>query len=313
MTVGQSLLTAVVVAVGLGLVAVVPVVLDAALTDPVGSRIRRWRRAGLVPWIRLARALGQRRAPTLAADRLLSRIAVVGLPVVALLMAALLPAGGLHLADSPVGLVWFNALDVTVWALWWLTGWSPNSLYPLIGGYRFLAQALSYELPLMFAITAPAVAAHSLRFSDVVAAQHGLWFVVWMPVAFAVFCLSVVGFSLFPPLNHPAGVDIAGGVRAELAGLPRMLVGGGRYLLLAAGSATAAVLFLGGGAGPGLPAAFWLVLKTLVVACGLVALRSWLPTIRADRFVEVGWLVLLPATLLQLLLVSVLVITGALP
>ena len=243
----------------------------------------------------------------------MGRVAVVGLPVVALLMAALLPMGGLHLADSPVGVVWFNALDVTVWALWWLAGWGPNSLYPLIGGYRFLAQAMSYELPLMFALTAPAVAAHSLAFPDVVAAQHGMWFVVSMPVAFAVFCLSVAGFSLFPPLHHPAGVDIAGGVGAELAGLPRILVGGGRYLLLVAGSATAAVLFLGGGSGPWLPAVVWLVGKTLVLACGLVAVANRLPTLRADRFVELGWLVLLPATLIQLLLVSVLVIAGVLP
>jgi len=308
-----SVAAALLVAVALGLVALVPAVLGARLDDPAPAAPGRWRRATLAPWVRLARALGQRRASTLAADRLLGRTAVVALPVVALLMAALLPSGGLILADSPVGLVWFNALDVTVWALWWLAGWGPNSLYPLIGGYRFLAQAMSYELPLMFAITAPAVAAHSLRFSDVVAAQHGLWFAVWMPVAFAVFCLSVVGFSLLSPLNHPAGVDIAGGVSAELAGLPRILIGAGRYLLVTAGSATAAVLFLGAGAGPWLPAAVWLVLKTVVLACALVALRNWLPTIRADRFVEVGWLVLLPVTLIQLLLVSVLVITGVLP
>lgn len=313
MTFPASVAAALVVAVGFGLVALVPAVLGARLDDPAPSAAGRWRRAGMAPWARLARGLGQRRAPTVAADRLLGRTAVVALPAVALLMVALLPLGGFLLADSAVGLVWFNALDVTLWALFWLIGWAPNSVYPLIGGYRFLAQAMSYELPLMFAITAPAVAAHSLRFSDVVAAQQGLWFVVWMPVAFAVFCLGVVGFSLLPPLNHPAGVDIAGGVGAELTGLSRVLVSAGRYLLLTAGSATAATMFLGGGAGPGLPAAAWLVAKSVVVACGLVGLRNHLPTIRADRFVEVGWLVLLPATLIQLLLVSVLVTIGALP
>ncbi len=101
------------------------------------------------------------------------------------------------MADSAVGIVWFNALDVAVWALVWMAGWGPNSVHPLVGGYRFLAQALAYELPLMFALTAPAVAAGSLRLTDVVAAQNGLWFVVWMPVAFAVFCLAVAGFSVW--------------------------------------------------------------------------------------------------------------------
>lgn len=313
MTFPASIAAALALAVGFGLVTLVPAILGARLNDPAPPGAGRWRRAGMVPWVRLARTLGQRRAPTLAADRLLGRTAVVALPVVALLMVALLPLGGFRLADSAVGLVWFNALDVMVWALFWLIGWGPNSVYPLIGGYRFLAQAMSYELPLMFAITTPAVAAHSLRFADIVAAQQGLWFVVWMPVAFVVFCLGVVGFSLLPPLNHPGGVDIAGGVGAELTGLARVLVGAGRYLLLTAGSATAATMFLGGGAGPVLPAGVWLVVKTVVVACTLVTLRTLVPTIRADRFVEVGWLVLIPATLLQLLLVSVLVGMGVLP
>lgn len=310
MTFLASVAAALVVAIGLGFVALAPAMVGVMLADPAASTDGRWRRAAMAPWVRLARVLGGNRASTVAADRLLGRTAVVALPVVALLMVALLPLGGFILADSAVGLVWFNALDVIVWALVWLIGWAPNSAYALVGGYRFLAQAMSYELPLMFAIIAPAVAAHSLRFSDVVTAQEGLWFVVSMPVAFVVFCLGVVGFSLLPPLSHPAGLDIAGGVGVELTGLARALVAAGRYLLLTAGSATAVTLFLGGGAGPGLSPVVWLVIKTVVVACGLVWLGKHLPTVRADRFVEVGWLVLMPATLVQLLVVSVLVTTG---
>ena len=67
----------------------------------------------------------------------------------------MIPFGSFVLADLPVGLVWFNAVDVLLWALWWLLGWGANSSWSLVGGYRFLALALSYELPLMFALTAP--------------------------------------------------------------------------------------------------------------------------------------------------------------
>ena len=160
----------------------------------------------------------------------------------------------------------------------------------------------------MFALTAPAVAAGSLRLSDVVAAQQSGWYVLWMPVAFAVFCLSVVGFSLGSPLNHPVAPDIAGGVAAELSGVDRLLFTAGRHLLSTAGSAVGVVLFLGGGAGPWLPSWLWVALKTLVLAVALAVVGRRLPTLRAERFVEVGWLVLLPAVLLQVLVVSVVVV-----
>ncbi|MDN5761587.1 MAG: NADH-quinone oxidoreductase subunit H [Microlunatus sp.] len=262
------------------------------------------------PFSEAARLLRQRRRATVAADRLLWRSGGAGLGVIPLLMVAVVPVGGTALFDSAVGVVWFNTADVIVWALVWLLGWGANSTYGLVGGYRFLAGALGYELPLMFALTAPAVAAASLRVSDVVAAQRDLWFVVWMPVAFVVMCLGIAGFSVWGPLSPGAATDLAGGVLAELSGPDRLLVQAGRYLLLAAGSAVAVCLFLGGGSGPLLPEGLWLLVKTVVLLGVLVVLRRRLPLLRPDRFLEIGWLILLPATLLQLLVVSVVVVGG---
>ncbi|MGB6180018.1 MAG: NADH-quinone oxidoreductase subunit H, partial [Rhodococcus sp. (in: high G+C Gram-positive bacteria)] len=157
------------------------------------------RRAASSPFDEAARLMRQRRRTTVSADRPLWRIGVAGLVVVALLKIAILPLGQWTVADLSIGVVWFNAMDVIIWAVVWLAGWGANSHFSLIGAYRFLAQALSYELPLMFALTAPAVAASSLRLGDVVSAQQGLWFVVWMPVAFVVFCVSVIAFSVWGP------------------------------------------------------------------------------------------------------------------
>lgn len=266
-------------------------------------------RAGArMPLAETARLMRQRRRTTVAADGPLWRTGGGGLLVVALLMVVVVPLGSWTLADLAVGIVWFNAMDVVVWAVVWLAGWGANSAYSLVGGYRFLAQALAYELPLMFALTAPAVAARSLRVADVVAAQHGLWFAVWMPVAFAVYCLSVVAFSVWGPFAPAAGSDIGGGLLAETSGVDRLLLLAGRYALLAAGAAFAVPLFLGGGAGPLLPAPVWVLVKTLLLLAAFVALRRRLPALRPDRFVEAGWLVLLPAVLLQVLVVSVIVV-----
>ncbi len=269
---------------------------------------RRWQGAWAEPLAEGARLLVQRRRTTLAPDALVWRLAGGSLLVVALLQLAVVPLGGRVLVDLPVGVVWFNAMDVLLWAAVWLLGWGPNSWTALVGGYRFLAQALAYELPLMFALTAPAVAAGSLRVADVVAGQAGHWYVVEMPVAAAVFLLGVLGFSVTGPLSAPAGDDLAGGVLAELSGPDRLVVVAGRWALLVAGAAFAVPLFLGGGGGPLLPAAAWTVLKTAGVLALLVVLRRRLPLLRADRLLEAGWLVLLPLALLQLLVTTVLVL-----
>ncbi|CAL9571240.1 NADH-quinone oxidoreductase subunit H [Streptomyces sp. enrichment culture] len=309
MTVTGAPVWAVVPAAGVLLaLALAAAVLDSVLdTAGIGAdgtaqavRGRRWSR----PLAEAARLMRQRGRTTVEPDRLLWRIGTAGPLVAALLMAAVVPVGGTVVADLPVGVVWFNAVDVTLWAALWLAGWGPNSVYPLVGGYRFVAQALGYELPLMFALTAPAVAAESLRVGEVVRAQQGLWFVVWMPVAFVVFLGAVAAFGAWGPFSSPVGRDAAGGVLAEAAGVDRLLLLAGRYALLAAGSGMAVALFLGGGAGPWLPGWLWSLLKTLAVLAVLVVLHRRLPVLRPERIVRIGWLVALPAVLLQVLVVS---------
>ncbi len=290
----------------LGVLAAAAACLDGAvITRHAGGPISHGLR---LPATETARLLRQRRRTLLAADMPLWRVGGSGLVVVALLMVTVVPLGHWTLADLAIGVVWFNAMDVVVWALVWLAGWGANSTYSLIGGYRFLAQALAYELPLMFALTAPAVAANSLRVGDVVAAQDELWFVVWMPVAFGVYCLSVIGFSVWGPLAPAAGVDIAGGVLAETSGADRLLLQAGRYALLAAGAAFAVPLFLGGGAGPLLPDWLWVVVKTLLLLAAFVLLGRRLLMVRPDKLAEVGWVVLVPLVLAQLLVVALIVV-----
>jgi NADH-quinone oxidoreductase subunit H len=284
--------------------AVYAAVLD-GVSDPAGRHLGVGRRAGTAVW-EAARLLRQRRRTTVSPDALLWRVGTASPLVIACLMVVVIPVGGRSVADPAVGVVWFNALDVALWLTIWSAGWGADSVYGLIGGYRFLAQALGYELPLMFALTAPAVAAGSLRVREVVTAQHGMWFVVWMPVAFLVFLGAVAGFSLWGPLAYPAARENAGGVLAEPSGVDRLVLLAGRYALLAAGSGMATALFLGGGSGPLLPGWLWSVLKTAVVLAALVVVRRRLPVLRADRMMGLAWLVVLPLALVQLLVVSVL-------
>ena len=95
---------------------------------------------------------------------------------------------------------------------------------------------------------------------------------------------------------------------AELSGVDRLVLQAGRYLFLTAGAAFSVPLFLGGGAGPVLPGWAWVLVKTVLVLAVLVWLRRRIPLLRPDRFMEVGWMVLLPAAVLQDLVVSLVVV-----
>lgn len=255
------------------------------------------------------RLLVQQRRVTNAADQLLLRLGVVLLPVAAILAAVVVPLGFTAVSDLPDGIVWFNAMEALAWAAVWLAGWGPNSALSMIGGYRFLAQGLAYEIPHMLAITTAALGAESLQVGTVVDAQSGLWFVVWMPVAFLIYLASALAMAFWGPFDQPVGSDVAGGAAVELSGVDRILFLGGRRLLLTVAAAAAVPLFLGGGHGPWLPGWAWTLVKTAAVLALLLWIRRRLPVLRMDRYMEVAWVVLTPLAIVQALVVALVVLS----
>ncbi|MBI0293220.1 NADH-quinone oxidoreductase subunit H [Streptomyces sp. PRKS01-29] len=304
--------TALVLPVALAGAAVVTAGLDAALS----ASAERGRTASARDFlVRVAgplreglRLLVQQRRRTKAADTVLGRLGVVLVPIAAVLAGVVLPLGFTAVSDLDVGVVWFNAMEALAWTAVWLTGWGPNSALSLIGGYRFLAQGLAYELPHMLAITTAALGAESLRVGDVVSAQQELWFVVRMPAAFGVYLLSAMAMSFWGPFDQPTGQDIAGGAATELSSADRLVFLGGRWLLLVVTAGFSVPLFLGGGHGPLLPGWSWTLIKTAAVLGVLVGCRRLMPTVRMDRYMKLAWVVLVPLVLLQALIVAVFVL-----
>jgi len=288
----------------LALLAIAALTWDRVLLDRASGRVVSGSTLAR-PLQEIGGLLVQQRRTVLAADSLLWRLGGASLAVAAVLAVLVVPLGDRPITDLSIGVVWFNAMEVIGWAALWMAGWGANSVVGLVGGYRFVVQGLAYELPHMFALITAALGAGSLRVGDIVAAQEGLWFVVWMPVAFAAYLLSAVALSFCGPFDQPVGRELSGGVAAELSGVDRLVFSGGRYLLLTVAAAMAVPLFLGGGGGPLLPAWLWVLLKTVAVLGTVVWVRHRLPTIRLDRFTEVGCVVLIPLTLAQAFVVSV--------
>lgn len=292
----------------LAIFSVAAVAADAALAARAAGR----RVTGAVlaaPLAEMPRLLAAQRRITPAADALLWRAGLLAVPVAGVLAALVIPFGTVTASRMSVGVVWFNAMEVLTWAAVWMAGWGANSVLSLVGGYRFVAQGLAYELPWMFALICAAAGAQSLNAADIAGTQqHHLWFAVWMPAAFVVYLASVYAFSFTGPFAYPAGRDLAGGVAAELSGPDRLALQAGRWLLLTAGAGMAVPLFLGGGAGPLLPAWAWSAVKTLAVIALLVWGRRRLPVIRADRYAELAWVVLIPLMIVQALVVALVVL-----
>lgn len=287
----------------LGSAAVLAVALNSVLAvraagTPVGAAL-------VQPLRETVRLVVTQRATTDVPDAIVWRLGVVSVVLLPVLASAVLPVTpGVVVADLPVGLVWWTALMALLWVAVFLAGWGPNSHYSLVAGYRFVAQALAYEMPLAIVVITVGLAAGSLQVSEVVAAQAGLWFVVWAPAAFGVYLLCAAAASFWGPFATPTATDLAGGVTVELAGVDRLVFLVGRYLVLAAAAAFAVPLFLGGHHGPLLPGWLWIMVKTLAVLGLLVALRWLLPRVRMDRFEEVAWIGLIPLTLVQLFVVA---------
>jgi NADH-quinone oxidoreductase subunit H len=202
-------------------------------------------------------------------------------------------------ADLSSGIVLFGAAMALVMVMVFLHGWSPNSVLPLIGGYRFAAQALSYEMPLALVLIAVALPAQSLAVGAIVSSQHGLWNVVRQPLGLPLYLVAALGVAFWGPLNTPDGADLSGGTRVEVAGSSLLVWELSRAAVLVATAAMGAACFLGGWWGPVLPGPVWVAVKTAVLLAVMVSTGHVLARVRLERFVVTAWAVLIPLALVD--------------
>lgn len=212
--------------------------------------------------------------------------------------------------DISSGIVYFGAAMALVMIAVYLEGWSPNSPFPLIGGYRFVAQALSYEMPLALVLIAAALPAQSLSVGAIVRSQAGTWNVIRQPLGLPIYLIASIGLAFWGPLSSPAGQDLAGGVRAELSGLALLLWHAAHIAVVVAASAMGAAVFLGGWLGPWLPGVVWMTLKTVALIVVILASGHMLARVRLEWFVLVAWVMLIPAALVDVFASGVLVLLG---
>ena len=251
-----------------------------------------------------------------AADGFIFRLAPAVVAVTALLMFAVVPLGPdmqvfghlvpMVITDLNVGLLFVFALSsLGVYGVA-LGGWASNSKFALLGGIRGAAQMISYELALGLSLVPVVMLAGSLSLTAIVDAQAGLPFIVLQPVSFAIFVISAMAESKRIPFDLPeAENELGAGFHTEYSGMRFGLFFLGEYVHIQVLGALTAVFFLGGWHGPLLPPVVWLMLKIFIVAVIMIWIRGTLPRLRYDQLMALGWKVLIPASLINI------VVTGA--
>ncbi|UCE56279.1 MAG: NADH-quinone oxidoreductase subunit NuoH [Desulfobacterales bacterium] len=251
-----------------------------------------------------------------AADRILFLLAPAVVATSALLMFAVVPFGShltlwgkkipLVITDLNVGLLYVFALSsLGVYGVA-LGGWASNSKYSLLGGIRGAAQMISYELALGLSLVPIVMHAGSFSIVDIVNAQAKYPFILLQPFAFVIFIVSAMAESKRIPFDLPeAENELGAGYHTEYSGMRFGLFFLGEYVHMQVLGAFVAVFFLGGWRGPLLPAPVWLFIKIILVALIMIWIRGTLPRLRYDQLMAVGWKVLIPAALLNIM------VTGA--
>jgi NADH-quinone oxidoreductase subunit H len=218
----------------------------------------------------------------------------------------------LQVADLHVGLLLFVALSsIAVYGVA-LGGWASNSKYALLGSIRGLAQLISYELSMGLSLVPVVMLARSFRLSDIVNAQADCWFIVYQPIAFTVFFISILAECKRIPFDLPeAEGELVAGFHAEYSGMRFGLFFVGEYINVIVLGGLAATFFLGGWHGPLLPPIVWFSAKVLAFAFLFIWVRGTLPRLRYDQLMQLGWKVLTPLALVNILITAwVLVLRG---
>jgi NADH-quinone oxidoreductase subunit H len=261
------------------------------------------------------------------ANPVLFRLAPIIAALPAMLTIAVIPFAGdivlfgrsfgrLSIADLDVGILYLLAIgSMSVYGVI-LGGWASNSKYSLLGGLRASAQMISYELTLILSILSVIVLAGSLDLRKIAEAQSVVtrWHVWRQPLAFFLFVVATFAETNRHPFDFAeCEPELVGGFHTEYSAMKFALFFLGEYAAMTVMACLTTTLFLGGASVPFLPGAPWLLgfLAFLAKTSFFLFLFLWvrwtLPRFRFDQLMGLGWKVLLPLALLNLVVTGILV------
>jgi NADH-quinone oxidoreductase subunit H len=263
------------------------------------------------------------------ADKWVFTAAPVIAMVPALIVYAVIPFGPevtlfgrqvtLWVTDVNIGLLYIvSVASIGVYGLI-LAGYASNSKYPLLASLRASAQLISYEVAVTLTLVSVILMAGSLSMVSIVRAQESMrwWFVFLQPVAFVIFFIGSLAETNRAPFDMPeAEQELTGGFHTEYSGMRFALFFLAEYANMIVVSSVATTLFFGGWLRPFpnvqwlsflgiIPSWAWFLLKSFAFLYVFIWVRATFPRYRYDQLMRLGWKVLIPLAIANLVVTGI--------
>jgi NADH-quinone oxidoreductase subunit H len=225
----------------------------------------------------------------------------------------------LYITDINVGLLYIvSVASVGVYGII-LAGYASNSKFPLLASLRASAQLISYEIAVTMILVSVILMAGSLSMVSIVRAQESqhLWYAFAQPFAFGIFVIGSLAETNRAPFDMPeAEQELTGGFHTEYSGMRFALFFLAEYANMIVVSSVATTLFLGGWLRPFpnvaalafldfVPSWTWFLIKSFLFLYFFVWIRATLPRYRYDQLMRLGWKVLIPLGIVNLVVTGI--------
>ena len=263
------------------------------------------------------------------ADKFLFNLAPFIVMIGAMLLMAPIPfARNFQIWDLNIGILYITAVSsISVIGIL-MAGWSSNNKYSLLGAMRSGAQIVSYELSASLAILSIIVLTGSLLISQIIASQENGWWIfkghIPALISFVIFIIAVTAETNRAPFDMAeAESELTAGFHTEYSGMRFALFFLAEYVNIFIVCAIGATLYLGGwmpfhiGGWKDfnhimdyIPSSIWFFGKTFFLIFVIMWFRWTFPRLRIDQLLNLEWKYLLPISLFNLLLMTVIAIMG---
>jgi NADH-quinone oxidoreductase subunit H len=263
------------------------------------------------------------------ADKFLFNLAPFIVMITAmLLLAPVAFAKGIQVWNINIGVLYVSAVSSISVIGVLMAGWASNNKYSLLGAMRSGAQIVSYELSAGLSIISIVVLTGSLSVGDIVASQSNGWWIfkghVPAVIAFVIFMIAVTAETNRAPFDlAEAESELTAGFHTEYSGMRFALFFLAEYINIFIACAIGATLFFGGwmplhiGSWQGfnhvmdyIPSSIWFFGKTFFLIFLIMWFRWTFPRLRIDQLLNLEWKYLLPISLFNLLVMTVVAIMG---
>ncbi|MCF8221386.1 MAG: NADH-quinone oxidoreductase subunit NuoH [Cryomorphaceae bacterium] len=221
----------------------------------------------------------------------------------------------LQVAEINIGILFaFGIISIGVYGIM-IGGWASNNKYSLFGAIRASSQMISYELAMGISAITIIMISGSLDLRAIVESQHGMnWNIFYQPVAFLVFFICALAETNRAPFDLPeCENELIGGYHTEYSSMKLGLFLFSEYVAMFVSSAIMAILFFGGYNFPGMDyftdspnllsilsvAVFFT--KIFILIFVFMWIRWTIPRFRFDQLMHLGWKVLIPLALVNML------------